>query len=74
MKKYIHLLILLIIFPIISCQTSQVYNIENQKDKSHLVKIERIEYLKPNIKYNIDGTLYNTDSLSRIYKVTRKKL
>ena len=73
MKKYIHLLILLIIFPIISCQTSQVYNIENQKDKSHLVKIERIEYIKPNIKYNIDGTLYNTDSLSHIYKVTRKK-
>ena len=59
------------IFFLFSCQTNMVYNIRDD-DKSHFVKINRVEYLKPNIKYNIDGTEYNTDTLSRIYKVTRK--
>ncbi|CRF34365.1 hypothetical protein BRSU_1972 [Brachyspira suanatina] len=61
-----------IIIFIISCQTNQVYNIKNEDDKSHFLKIYRIEYLKPNIKYNINGTLYSTDKQSRIYKVIRK--
>ncbi|EKV57757.1 DNA/RNA non-specific endonuclease [Brachyspira hampsonii] len=72
MKTYI-CSILSIIF-IISCQTTnQVYNIKNEYDKEHIIKINRIEYLKPNIKYNINDTLYSTDSSSRIYKVIRKK-
>lgn len=57
---------------IISCKTNQVYNIKNYDDKSHFVKINRTEYLKPNIKYNINSTLYSTDKQSRIYKVIRK--
>ncbi|MBW5410964.1 hypothetical protein E6A50_11360, partial [Brachyspira hampsonii] len=71
MKTYI-ISILSIIF-IISCQTNHVYNIKNENDKSHFIKINRIEYLKPNIKYNINGTLYSTDIQSRIYKVIRKE-
>ena len=70
MKIYIYL-ITFISFLIISCQT--VYNIKDENDKSHIVKIDRIEYLKPNIIYNINETEYYTDNLSRIYKVTRKK-
>ncbi|MDO6994707.1 DNA/RNA non-specific endonuclease [Brachyspira innocens] len=70
MKQYIFYLIL--IFFLLSCKTNQVYNIRDYDDKSHFVKIDKVEYLKPNIKYNIDGTEYNTDTLSRIYKVTRK--
>ena len=71
-KTYIFLNILSIIF-IISCQTNSVYNIKYYDDKSHLIKINRIEYLKPNVQYNIDGTLYSTDEQSRIYKVIRKE-
>ena len=67
----IYIFYLMFIFFLLSCQTNMVYNIRDD-DKSHFVKINRIEYLKPNIKYNIDGTEYNTDTLSRIYKVTRK--
>ena len=69
-KKYI--LTILSIIIIISCQTNSVYNIQGYDDKSHFVKINRIEYLKSNIQYNIDGTLYSTDKQSRIYKVIRK--
>ncbi|MCZ9891696.1 hypothetical protein OFR29_05195 [Brachyspira hyodysenteriae] len=71
MRIYIYCIISIIF--IISCQTNQVYNIKNDDDKSHFVKINRIEYLKPNIKYNINGTLYSTDKQSRIYKVIRKE-
>ncbi|HJH55864.1 MAG TPA: DNA/RNA non-specific endonuclease, partial [Brachyspira hyodysenteriae] len=71
MRIYIYCIISIIF--IISCQTNQVYNIKNDDDKSHFVKINRIEYLKPNIKYNINGTLYSTDKRSRIYKVIRKE-
>ncbi|WP_369681399.1 DNA/RNA non-specific endonuclease [Brachyspira innocens] len=67
----IYIFYLMFIFFLFSCQTNMVYNIRDD-DKSHFVKINRVEYLKPNIKYNIDGTEYNTDTLSRIYKVTRK--
>ena len=67
----IYIFYLMFIFFLLSCQTNMVYNIRDD-DKSHFVKINRVEYLKPNIKYNIDGTEYNTDTLSRIYKVTRK--
>ena len=74
MKKYIyHYYLIFIIFIISSCRSYDVYNIKNDDDKSHFVKINRIEYLKPNIKYNINGTQYSTDELSRIYKVTRKE-
>ena len=69
-KTYI--LTILSIIIIISCQTNSVYNIQSYDDKSHFIKINRIEYLKPNIKYNINGTLYSTDKQSRIYKVIRK--
>lgn len=69
MKAYI---VLFFIF-IISCQTNSVYNIQSYDDKSHFVKINKIEYLKPNIKYNINGTIYSTDKQSRIYKVIRKE-
>lgn len=69
MKKLFYLLSLIVI---ISCKTAEVYNIKNDNDKSHFVKINRVEYLKPNITYNINGTQYSTDYLSRIYKVTRK--
>ena len=67
----IYIFYLMFIFFLFSCQTNMVYNIRDD-DKSHFVKINRVEYLNPNIKYNIDGTEYNTDTLSRIYKVTRK--
>ena len=70
MKKYIFYLMVIFFLP--SCKTNMIYNIRDNNDKSHFVKIDRVEYLKPNIKYNIDGTEYNTDTLSRIYKVTRK--
>ncbi|WP_157152752.1 DNA/RNA non-specific endonuclease [Brachyspira murdochii] len=70
MKKYIFYLMLILF--LVSCKTVHIYNIRDDSDKSHFVKINRVEYLKPNIKYNIDGTEYNTDTLSRIYKVTRK--
>ncbi|MEI0492486.1 hypothetical protein R4J17_08565 [Brachyspira intermedia] len=70
-KTYI--LTILSIIIIISCQTNSVYNIQSYDDKSHFIKINRIEYLKPNIKYNINGTLYSTDKQSRIYKVIRKR-
>ena len=70
-KTYI--LTILSIIIIISYQTNSVYNIQSYDDKSHFIKINRIEYLKPNIKYNINGTLYSTDKQSRIYKVIRKR-
>lgn len=69
-KQYIFYLMFL--FFLLSCKTGMIYNIRDNNDKSHFVKIDKVEYLKPNIKYNIDGTEYNTDTLSRIYKVTRK--
>lgn len=70
MKKLFYLLYLIVL---ISCTTNKVYIIENENDKKHFVKINRVEYLKPNIIYNINGTQYSTDYLSRIYKVTRKE-
>ena len=70
MKKLFYLLYLIVL---ISCTTNKVYIIENENDKKHFVKINRVEYLKPNIIYNINDTQYSTDYLSRIYKVTRKE-
>ena len=69
MKNIFYLLFSLI--AIVSCQTTQIYKVEN--DKNHIIKINRVEYLKPNITYSINGTVYYTDKLSRIYKVTRKE-
>lgn len=70
MKKYICLIFLSIT---LCCYTEEVYIIKNENDKSHLEKINRIEYIKKNIVYNIDETIYYTDKLSRIYKVIRKE-
>ena len=69
MKNIFYLLFSLI--AIVSCQTTQIYKVEN--DKNHIIKINRVEYLKPNITYSINGIVYYTDKLSRIYKVTRKE-
>lgn len=70
MKKYICLILLSIT---VCCYTEEVYIIKNEKDKSHIEKISKIEYIKKNIIYNINGTIYYTDNLSRIYKVIIKE-